>query len=51
MIIENGYGAQESDMINDEERVNYYRAYINEVLKSIVYDGADVRAVRIILIK
>ncbi|OXA60944.1 Lactase-phlorizin hydrolase [Folsomia candida] len=43
-ITENGYGAQESDMINDEERVNYYRAYINEVLKSIVYDGADVRA-------
>jgi len=43
-ITENGYGAQESEGINDIERVNYYRAYINEVLKSIVYDGSDVRA-------
>lgn len=43
-ITENGFGAQESETWNDVERVNYYRAYINEVLKSIKLDGSDVRS-------
>lgn len=43
-VTENGYGGVESERLDDDERQNYYRAYINEVLKSIVYDKADVRA-------
>jgi lactase-phlorizin hydrolase len=43
-ITENGYGGQESQGLDDPERVNYYRAYINEVLKSIKLDGSDVRS-------
>lgn len=43
-ITENGYGASESERLDDTGRQNYYRAYINEVLKAIKYDKADVRA-------
>jgi len=43
-VTENGYGARESEGLDDTGRQNYYRAYINEMLKAIVYDKADVRA-------
>jgi len=43
-ITENGYGGMENETLNDQGRIDYYRGYINEVLKSIVYDGADVRS-------
>jgi 6-phospho-beta-glucosidase len=38
-VTENGYGAQESEGLDDYERLWYYRAYINELLKSIRLDG------------
>ncbi|KAG4067037.1 hypothetical protein HA402_000028 [Bradysia odoriphaga] len=42
-VTENGYGSLESEGLDDVGRQNYYRAYINEMLKSIVHDKADVR--------
>lgn len=43
-ITENGYGGSKDEGLNDTGRQNYYKAYINEVLKAIEYDGADVRS-------
>lgn len=42
-VTENGYGSLESEGVDDVGRQNYYTAYINEMLKSIVLDKADVR--------
>lgn len=42
-VTENGYGADESEGLEDTGRQNYYRGYINEMLKAIKIDGADVR--------
>lgn len=42
-VTENGYGARQSEGLDDVGRQSYYKAHINEVLKSIVYDNADVR--------
>ncbi|ODM91695.1 Lactase-like protein [Orchesella cincta] len=42
-VTENGYGAAASDYLDDQPRVRYYTNYINEMLKAIKLDGADVR--------
>lgn len=42
-VTENGYGAAETEMLDDQPRVKYYTNYINEMLKAIQWDGADVR--------
>lgn len=42
-VTENGYGSLESEGLDDVDRQNYYRSYINEMLKSIVHDNVDVR--------
>ncbi|CAL8072589.1 unnamed protein product [Orchesella dallaii] len=42
-VTENGYGGRGDEGLDDEPRVRYYRNYINEMLKSIKLDGADVR--------
>lgn len=42
-VTENGYGDQESVGLDDPGRQNYYSGYINEMLKSIKLDKADVR--------
>jgi len=43
-ITENGYGAQEEEMLNDNGRVDYYKYYINEVMKAVILDQSDVRS-------
>jgi len=43
-ITENGYGGAEAEGLDDEPRTNFYRAYINQVLKAVKLDGADVRS-------
>lgn len=43
-ITENGYGGSVDERLDDTGRQNYYKLYINEVLKAIEYDGADVRS-------
>lgn len=43
-ITENGYGGSVDEGLDDTGRQKYYRAYINEVLKAIELDGADVRS-------
>jgi len=43
-ITENGYGHWENDTTEDPIRVDYYKNYINNVLKAIILDGADVRS-------
>lgn len=42
-VTENGYGAREAEGLDDTGRQNYYRAYINEMLKSIKLDNANVK--------
>ncbi|XP_072030792.1 lactase/phlorizin hydrolase-like [Amphiura filiformis] len=42
-ITENGFSDPDIPELNDEGRVTYYRAYINEVLKAIKLDGVDVK--------
>jgi len=42
-ITENGFGGKETDGLDDFDRVDYYWAYINELLKSILIDGSDIR--------
>jgi lactase-phlorizin hydrolase len=42
-VTENGYGGWETDGVEDPIRVEFYRNYINNVLKSIKLDGSDVR--------
>lgn len=43
-ITENGYGGHPDERLDDAGRQNYYKLYINEALKAIKYDGADVRS-------
>ncbi|XP_070575582.1 cytosolic beta-glucosidase-like [Ptychodera flava] len=43
-VTENGFSTADIDELDDVDRVNYYRSYINEVLKAIDIDEADVRA-------
>lgn len=43
-ITENGYGGSPNERLDDAGRQKYYNLYINEVLKAIEYDGADVRS-------
>ncbi|PLH54794.1 family 1 glycosylhydrolase, partial [Klebsiella pneumoniae] len=44
-IVENGFGAYdkvESDgSINDDYRIDYLRAHIEEMIKAVTYDGVD----------
>ncbi|XP_071511185.1 lactase/phlorizin hydrolase-like [Diadema antillarum] len=42
-VTENGMATNDTSDLNDDVRVNYFRAYINEVLKAISLDGVDVR--------
>lgn len=41
-VTENGFADFYGSGVNDTERVEYYRSYINEMLKAIKYDGARV---------
>lgn len=43
-ITENGYGGSLNEKLDDTGRQEYYKLYINEVLKAIEFDGADVRS-------
>lgn len=43
-ITENGFGGSPDEKLDDVGRQNYYKLYINEVLKAIECDGADVRS-------
>ena len=43
-ITENGYADRNVDSIQDPGRVSYYNRYINELLKAVKLDGADVRS-------
>ncbi len=42
-VTENGYGGWEDDGVEDPIRANFYKSYINEMLKSIKLDGSDVK--------
>ncbi|XP_022090545.1 lactase-phlorizin hydrolase-like [Acanthaster planci] len=42
-ITENGVSTADVAELNDETRVTFYKAYINEVLKASKLDGVDVR--------
>ncbi|CAK8692258.1 unnamed protein product [Clavelina lepadiformis] len=42
-ITENGVSEHDYDYTNDDIRVNYYKNYINEVLKAIHIDGVKVK--------
>jgi lactase-phlorizin hydrolase len=41
-ITENGF-SDSTGTLDDQDRIDYYRQYINEVLKAISLDGCDVR--------
>ena len=44
-IVENGFGAydkvEEDGSINDDYRIDYLRAHIEEMMKAVTYDGVD----------
>ena len=44
-IVENGFGAydkvEEDGSINDDYRIDYLRAHIEEMKKAVTYDGVD----------
>lgn len=44
-IVENGFGAydkvEEDGSINDDYRINYLRAHIEEMMKAVTWDGVD----------
>jgi len=42
-ITENGF-SDTGDDLQDTNRINYYRTYINEVLKAVKLDGCDVKS-------
>jgi beta-glucosidase len=48
-ITENGYSILDESklslpkVLDDEERIEYYRGYINEVVASMIEDGIDIR--------
>lgn len=42
-VTENGYGGEGTEGLDDHPRVKYYTNYINEMLKAIKLDGADVK--------
>ncbi|XP_069791237.1 lactase/phlorizin hydrolase-like [Narcine bancroftii] len=42
-LTENGVSEHGDQGLNDTWRINYYRGYINEVLKAIKLDGVDIR--------
>ncbi|XP_062904706.1 lactase/phlorizin hydrolase-like [Mobula hypostoma] len=42
-LTENGVSEHGYQGLNDTWRINYYRGYINEVLKAIKLDGVDIR--------
>jgi beta-glucosidase/6-phospho-beta-glucosidase/beta-galactosidase len=43
-ITENGSADRAIDGVNDEQRVRYFRDYINQLLKAVKFDNADVNA-------
>uniref|UniRef100_A0A8D0L3Y9 Lactase n=1 Tax=Sphenodon punctatus TaxID=8508 RepID=A0A8D0L3Y9_SPHPU len=42
-VTENGISERGNVGLNDTWRIHYYRSYINEALKAIVFDGVDLR--------
>lgn len=44
-IVENGFGAydkvEEDGSINDDYRIDYLRAHVEEMMKAVTYDGVD----------
>lgn len=49
-IVENGFGAydkvEEDGSINDDYRIDYLRAHVEEMMKAVTYDGVDLMAIR-----
>lgn len=49
-IVENGFGAydkvEDDGSINDDYRIDYLRAHIEEMKKAVTYDGVDLMATR-----
>jgi beta-glucosidase/6-phospho-beta-glucosidase/beta-galactosidase len=43
-VTENGFADRDVDGVQDTGRVNYYRRYINELMKAVLLDNADVKA-------
>ncbi|CAG7820309.1 unnamed protein product [Allacma fusca] len=43
-ITESGYADRDTDGPDDKERVNYYRSYINEILKAVRIDKVNLQA-------
>lgn len=43
-VTESGFADTETERLNDEGRVRYYREYINEMLKAVTIDGCNVKA-------
>ncbi|KAJ8046000.1 Lactase-phlorizin hydrolase [Holothuria leucospilota] len=42
-VTENGISTRDVSDLDDQDRINYYKSYINEVLKAIRIDEVDVR--------
>lgn len=42
-VTENGYAGEETEGVDDPVRVDFYRNYINEMLKSVKLDGSNVK--------
>ncbi|XP_070575581.1 lactase-like protein [Ptychodera flava] len=43
-VTENGFSTADIDDLNDQGRIDYYKSYINEVLKATIVDKVDVQA-------
>ncbi|XP_070575579.1 cytosolic beta-glucosidase-like [Ptychodera flava] len=43
-VTENGFSTADIDDLNDQGRIDYYRSYINEVLKATIVDNVNVQA-------
>lgn len=42
-LLENGYQGHPEDGLEDHERAEYHRSYINEMLKAVRIDGVNVQ--------
>ncbi|XP_006817623.1 lactase/phlorizin hydrolase-like [Saccoglossus kowalevskii] len=42
-VTENGVSTNDTDNLNDESRITFYKAYTNEMLKAILEDGVNVK--------
>lgn len=42
-VLENGFQGHPDDGLQDYDRLEYYRSYINEMLKAVRIDGVNVQ--------